>query len=204
MIPGQVTIWTSRRVHVQPPAFRVSENRFMPDNMILRFYAGAGPDVHGRFLNEIQSWSDDELERSHNFIQWLFPLDKESKANSDAPVLDEDTIREFRSSPALRLHLQESFIRILKFYGLQLRATVPLSIVRGQNYAERATEWLTPNNHNHLRITRILKSLKLLGLKTNASAFYDCLSDICHEEFKRASPQISRDTFKYWESAASG
>src|ERR1700682_455944 len=139
MIPGQVTIWTSRRVHVQPPAFRVSENRFMPDNMILRFYAGAGPDVHGRFLNEIQSWSDDELERSHNFIQWLFPLDKESKANSDAPVLDEDTIREFRSSPALRLHLQESFIRLLTFYGLQLPAPLPPTIARRQHHPQRAT-----------------------------------------------------------------
>jgi hypothetical protein len=43
--------------------------------------------------------------------------------------------------------------------------------------AERSG-WITLGNHNHLRITRILKSLLTLGLQEEAVAFYDCLEDI--------------------------
>ena len=41
---------------------------------LLRFYAGTGPDDRGRFLREIHQWPDDELEHTHDYIQWLFPL----------------------------------------------------------------------------------------------------------------------------------
>ena len=41
---------------------------------LLTFYADAVPDHRGRFLREIQNWSDEDLERTHDYIQWLFPL----------------------------------------------------------------------------------------------------------------------------------
>jgi Opioid growth factor receptor (OGFr) conserved region len=43
-------------------------------NKLVSFYAGLAPDNQGRFLKEIQNWSDERLERTHDYIQWLFPL----------------------------------------------------------------------------------------------------------------------------------
>lgn len=172
------------------------------NEQLLSFYYGEAPDTRGRFLRQILNWPDDELERTHDYIQWLFPLDEPSGFNLDAPILDVDTIRKFRLSPPLRRNLQTSLLRMLRFYGLELRPTVPLRVVCAPNFAERAANWITPYNHNHLRITRILKSLRLLGLKRDASAFYDCLLEICRQEFDKASPRISRETRKYWQSAA--
>ena len=174
----------------------------MPDNTLLCFYAGTGPNSRGHFLKEIHAWTDNRLELDHNFIQWLFPTDEESATNPAAPVLDAETIKQFRSKRRLRIHLQTSLDRMLRFYGLEMRANVPSKVVCAPNFSERAGAWITPKNHNHLRITRILKSLRLVGLETNATAFYECLVDICGEEARRSFPGISHETFRFWRSAA--
>src|SRR5438552_8228404 len=143
---------------------------------LLDFYRGQGPDAEGRFLKEIWTWSDDDLEAVHDFIQWLFPLPEPSQFNPDAPILSTDDIRTFRGDPQLQARLQRSFERILRFLGLSLAADG--KVVQGDNFAARAPDvWEYPN-HNWLRITRILRSLTLLGLETQARALYDCLSEM--------------------------
>ncbi|MDX2255402.1 MAG: opioid growth factor receptor-related protein [Pseudanabaenaceae cyanobacterium bins.39] len=52
-------------------------------------------------------------------------------------------------------------------------------------------------NHNHLRITRILRSLSLLGLKAYAKAFLACLKELDQENPKAIAPQ----TMEFWENA---
>ncbi|NLS93662.1 MAG: hypothetical protein GXX96_15995 [Planctomycetaceae bacterium] len=44
------------------------------DSTILAFYSGWRADSEGRTLDEIRAWGFDQLERSHDYIQWLFPL----------------------------------------------------------------------------------------------------------------------------------
>jgi hypothetical protein len=169
---------------------------------LLSFYAGTRPDDHGRWLSEIQLWSDRELEQVHNYIQWLFPLAERSGFNVDAPILDAKVIEEFRSRSNLRHNLQTSFRRMLGFYGLEIEDIGELTVVRAPSFAERAENWISPSNHNHLRITRILKSLKLLGLESEADAFFECLADIYRVESAKAVPKISEVTFRFWQSAA--
>ena len=65
------------------------------DERVLRFFSGEGTDSRGRPLGQILNWSDDELERTHDFIQWLFPLVEPSGFNVHAPVLDDRTIQKF-------------------------------------------------------------------------------------------------------------
>jgi len=73
---------------------------------LVRFYARLAPDDRGRFLEEIQGWSDLQLERTHDYIQWLFPLTKRSAFNPSAPILDAKAISEFRSRPKLRANFR--------------------------------------------------------------------------------------------------
>jgi len=49
-------------------------------------------------------------------------------------------------------------------------------VLRAPFFAERAKNWVTPGNHNHLRITRVLKSLRLLGLEPETAGFFECLA----------------------------
>src|ERR1700730_17438308 len=149
----------------------------------------------------MQNWSDDDLERTHDYIQWLFPLAESSGFNRDAPLLDDKTIGQFRENSGLRRRLETSLVRMLAFYGLEIHATAPLTVRQAPNFAERSENWLTPSNHNHLRITRILKSLKLLGLGEQAKALFDCLADICREESGKVVPGIAEESFAFWQAA---
>ncbi len=172
------------------------------NNRILDFYSGASPDHGGRYLQEILEWSDNELERTHDYVQWLFPLPEQSGFNVNAPVLDAETIHEFRSRPELQRNMETSLLRMLAFYGLEM-VEFPGPIVRPSPcFAQHSENWLTESNHNHLRITRILKSLRILGLKSEALAFFNCLATIYGEETGNTVRRISDETFRFWRSAA--
>jgi hypothetical protein len=172
------------------------------NNWIVSFYAGHAVDDRGRWLRQIWLWPDEKLERVHDYIQWLFPLTEPSGFNPEAPILDEETICEFRADPALRANLRVSFERMLVFYGLELIEDSPPRVVPSKSFRERSSNWLTPSNHNHLRITRILKSLQLLGLEEEAAALFRCLEGLYGKESVTPRPRISEETFSYWRSAA--
>jgi hypothetical protein len=172
-------------------------------NKILDFYRGAGSDQRGRFLQEILDWPDDELEGTHDYIQWLFPLAERSGFNTSAPVLDAGTIQEFRLRAELQRNMGAAFRRMLKFYGLEMVESPALLVRALPHFARRSENWLVENNHNHLRITRILKSLRILGLKSEAAAFFDCLAGIYKAEGSSRFSRISDETFRFWRSAAS-
>ena len=55
--------------------------------MLLGFLEGYDADARGRKLHEIWEFSDNQIESTHDFIQWLFPLTEPSQSQPDAPVL---------------------------------------------------------------------------------------------------------------------
>ena len=171
---------------------------------ILVFYGGSAPDHRGRYLREILKNSDDWLESTHDYIQWLFPLSEVSAFNPHAPVLEQETIRRFRSRPDLQQGLRMSFLRMLDFYGFEVRVDRKLAVRLSAGFKSRAANWLTCGNHNHLRITRILKSLRLLGLQLEAAAFFDCLVGIYASERTKEQPAITGETFRFWLKAVVG
>jgi Opioid growth factor receptor (OGFr) conserved region len=167
---------------------------------IVDFYGGA-PDDRGRRLAEIWGWNDERLEAVHDYIQWIFPLDTPSAPNPSAPLVSPMTMRAFRESDDLRQALGTSLERMLAFYGLR---RVGGRVEPDKSFPARSGNWLSPSgwrgpNHNHLRITRILRSLVLLGLADAALAFYRCLEGLYEDE----PAHVSRTTFDYWTSAIS-
>jgi Opioid growth factor receptor (OGFr) conserved region len=165
---------------------------------LLDFYRGEGSDSEGRLLKDIWSWDDNELEAVHDFIQWLFPLPEPSRFNPDAPLLTPDDIAAFQSDRLVQANLRKSFERIVPFLGLAVDKHG--KVVEGPKFAVRARDvWAFPN-HNWLRISRILCSLRLLGREPDAMALYERL-----EAFYSARRfPIPADTFRYWTEAAKG
>jgi hypothetical protein len=166
---------------------------------IIGFFSGERPDSEGRYLRDIQKWPDGPLESIHDFIQWMFPLAEPSPVNPDAPVLDADTISAIRTNSVLQRALRASWLRMLDFYGLEVRDQ---GVECAHSFAIKSQNWLRPGNHNHLRITRILKCLRLLGLEQEALAFFACLRSIYELERAQTRPGITERTFRFWEEAA--
>ena len=161
---------------------------------LVAFHRGEGADDEGRRLADIWRYSDDELEAVHDYIQWLFPLTEPSAFNPSAPVLDAATIERMRSDETIRSNVERSLDVMLGFYGLARDGD---RIVRGANFAERARNWLAGPNHNFLRLTRILKSLVLLGFGAEARALLACLEEV-HDSH---GPIIGNRTMAFWRRA---
>ena len=154
----------------------------------LAFYGEEeGRSASGYALEDILDWPDEDWELQHDFVQWLFATDEPSMFNPDAPVLDVATIARFQADPLLRHRLRRAFDRWLAFCGV-VRTDDGLAFD-----SPNPKVWFR-QNHNWLRITRVLRSLNLLGLADEAQAFFILLATI------RA--KIDPTTWRYWERAA--
>lgn len=162
---------------------------------LVDFYLGYRHDHRGRLIEQIWSYDHRALEGNHDYIQWLFPSWMRSQISSAAPLLNEKIQQEFCSDPELQTRLLESLDLMLDFYGL---ARTDDAICRATHFEDRASNWLSPGNHNHLRLTRILGALWTLGCETQAQQLYRCLESIA-EEF---SSCVTEKTRAYWAEAA--
>jgi hypothetical protein len=161
---------------------------------LVKFYRGEAPDDLGRKLRGIWGWDDDALEHCHNYVQILFPLGEPSQFNPNAPLLDDETAQRFRSDDVIRANLVKSFGVMLRFYGFRMDDKNG-EVVEAENFAARASEWLHPGDHNHLRITRILKCLTLCGLRRQAEAFLRRLEAV-------ADPScVTPTSLRFWRDA---
>lgn len=170
----------------------------MTQHPIIRFYSGTGSTPDGYTLSEIWGWNRENLEYVHTYIQWLFPMRERSNFNPSAPTLDDGTIQEFTTSPQLQENLIKSFQLMLDFYGFEMSGDKgDIKVTRSSNFELISPYWLNPYNHNLLRITRILNSLRTLGCGEYAKAFLLCL----HELYKQYHDEIGENTMNYWNNA---
>src|SRR3954469_16484771 len=89
---------------------------------------------------------------------------------------------------------------MLEFYGLALQVDgggMP-RIERAPDFATKSWRWLQPGDHNHLRLTRILTSLRLLALGNHSAALFACLAAIARDH----PDAVSATTLAYWRRAA--
>jgi hypothetical protein len=75
------------------------------------------------------------LEAVHDYIQLLFPLPEPSGFNAAAPVLTRKSMQEFRRRPELQQKMQVSFLRMMNFYGLEVRSGEQLTVTCAPNFA---------------------------------------------------------------------
>ena len=169
----------------------------IPDKL-LTFYAGTGWDDRGRTFDDVLRFTHVELEDVHDYIQWVFPLFQRSGANPAAPVLDDRTAEAFRRDQSLRRQMRRIFDVMLGFYGLEMVvANGAIRVNQNASFQERRAVWLTRNNHNFLRLTRILKCLSILHASDLSRALLACLLEIDAQY----PAVISTHTIRYWRDA---
>jgi hypothetical protein len=164
------------------------------------FYSGEGRDTEGRTLDAVLGMDDEDMEIEHDYIQWLFPLREHSRFNADAPILTDEDIAAFNADKVMKYRLLKAFHRFLNFLGLEYHEDEfgkgLWRVKKADNFAARRPEVWNRPNHNWLRITRCLTSLRLLGMRDECAAFFDFLKNLHDRE-----ALVTDDTFRYWQSA---
>lgn len=166
---------------------------------VIAFYLGDETDHKGRTITDIWQFEPKRLENVHDYIQLLFPLREPSRFHPEAPLLTDDIIKEFLEGPnsaLLKRNLLISYRLMLDFYGLRLDYYEPCKVV--VKYDEFDAHWVTPANHNFLRVTRILTCLDTLGCEEYARGFLAFLTDRLAPEYRGI---ISRTNLEYWRKA---
>ena len=122
------------------------------DISILNFLEGSEPNINKLYIQDIWDLSDEEIENTHDFIQWLFPTDTPSRYNLAAPVLNEQDIINVKKSQKAQTNLKFSANWFL-------------------NFLDRYSYWIDRQDRNQLRIKRIKKCLGLLIDKNFSEKF---------------------------------
>jgi hypothetical protein len=122
--------------------------------------------------------TDDELEEHHDYIQWLFPLPEPSRSVPNSPVLTPEELAILGASEQARMRILAAAERMLRFYTA-------------------SNGWLVGYDHNHLRITRIIRSLRLIVGNESANAFRMAIMARVEE----AGAAIPASTIAYWNAA---
>jgi len=122
--------------------------------------------------------TDHQAEATHDYIQWFFPLDEPSRSVNGAPVLTELDIEEIKESILVQGNLAKSARWFLGFL-------------------ERNDHWIKKYNHNHLRITRVIKSLRLLASDKAADEFKNIVFEYLGDDLNLIDPKAR----SFWNSA---
>lgn len=145
---------------------------------VLNFLEQTSGDHRKRMIMDIWAWHDDEWENEHDFIQWLFPLNEKSMSVPNAPVIREPEVSWIKDSKVAQDSLHRSTERYKEFLTLE-------------------KYWKLPNNHNHLRITRVIKSLRMLCGDEEANAFKYWVAGQLGDKIDR----INTKTKQFWRLA---
>ena len=137
-----------------------------------------GKDFKGRTLEDIWSFSDEEIENYHDFIQVVFPLNKASQAVFHGYYLDStELVQQIRNN-------KEATNNIIK------------SSQWFFSFLERNMYWNDRHDHNQLRITRVIECLRLLVSDKEADNFYNNVLGLIKD-----NNQVNMRTLNFWKNA---
>jgi len=135
-------------------------------------------DFKGRYLSDIWKYTHEEMEKYHDFIQLIFPTNKQSTSVFQKYYLnDTNQIEKIKNDEDIRKNILYSANWFI-------------------NFLENKNHWKSGYNHNQLRITRIIECLKLLISDEEAHNFYTKVISLIDDKNK-----INKNTYKYWEDA---
>ncbi len=159
-------------------------------------------DIKNRSFKDMIEMSNHQLEKSHDIIQWLFPLDEPSLHNPNAPLLNKALLEEINSkiwAYAYRSSFEQAWKRFMFFlrsapddWGMFSKEAWEM-----QKPYEGKPQWITPRNHNYLRITRVIKSATLFGRKDLATLMYQYAC----EKYEEYPGIIGTTTKQFWDNA---
>ena len=143
-----------------------------------KFLTNQENDFKGRNLDLIWQYSDAEIDGNHDFIQLIFPTNKPSRNSFHGYYLDNELlIEKLRNNVVVKENLMKSAEWFLGFLS-------------------RNKSWVSGYDHNQLRITRAIESLRLLVSDEAANEFFQSILGLVKDP-----ATINPATIKFWEEA---
>ena len=152
---------------------------------ICDFFINNGTDHQKRSLMDILAFDDKEFDQCHDFIQWIFPLHEASRMRGFSPVLTKEDAEILQGSEVAKRNILLALNRYKIFLGLktsspkdiELKSAPPIKSLKdaiGHVFDKTILLyfWCKNGEHNLLRITRVIRSLRLFGLEEEARKFY--------------------------------
>lgn len=119
------------------------------------------------------------LNTDHDVIQWLFPNQDPSKSQPSSPYLRDHIeikwLREHKAeTQAIAANVDENLSQLAKYWGLAESKDGSQFVV---STAHGKALWAKDSDHNFNRLTRVLASLVVFGLRDRALALYNAIND---------------------------
>jgi hypothetical protein len=155
-------------------------------NAVIDFLRGVGTDFKGRTHADILGCDDIKMEQCHDQIQQIFPIHERSKMTQNDPIITPEIVEEAKKYPEIKENLRKALDRMKRFYRI-----MEYALEDGDVHPM----WDSPNDHNFLRITRMIRCLRLFGLEKEAKEFYDEMRYIDN------NIGLSPNACEYWKKA---
>tara|TARA_Y100000022_G_scaffold78268_1_gene67478 strand:- start:169 stop:615 length:447 start_codon:yes stop_codon:yes gene_type:complete len=145
----------------------------------LDFLSNGGTDFKGRTLESIWSFTDQQIESTHDFVQIIFPLDKPSQSTFHGNYLDSnELVNKIKDSSTAK----ENILKSSKWYFSFLKRNIWL--------------WNRKYDHNQLRITRAIECLRLLVSEDEADDFHKNVLEIIEDDNR-----VNETSLNFWQKA---
>lgn len=165
------------------------------DQLLLRFFLNERDARIPYRHEEIVKFTDDEIERYHKFIQWIFPTSQSSRFNGEVPTIDEHFVAMLHGNQCALQNYCKSCRRYLHYMDFDCNGD-------GNIYTHhRGKPFYRLPSHNFLRITRMLQSLRETGHPQCSANLFAQMMDILRST--RNHP-VSNTTITYWQGTQQG
>ena len=145
----------------------------------LDFLSNGGTDFKGRTLESIWSFTDQQIESTHDFVQIIFPLDKPSQSTFHGNYLDSnELVNKIKDNSIAK----ENILKSSKWYFSFLKRNIWL--------------WNRKYDHNQLRITRAIECLRLLVSEDEADDFHKNVLEIIEDDNR-----VNETSLNFWQKA---
>ena len=165
------------------------------DLLLLRFFLDEEDVCIPYRHEEIVRFTDDEIERYHDFIQWIFPTSQPSRFNGEAPTIDEHFVSMFHGNQCALQNYCKSCRRYLHYMDFDCSGDGNIHTYHGDRPFYRLPY------HNFLRITRVLQSLRETGHPQCSANLFAQMIDILHST---PNHHIDDTTIAYWKNTQKG
>lgn len=172
----------------------VEHQTALPEERLMSFFHDE-PIKGGVYRHSsILLFSNEQMERYHNYIQWVFPTDIPSSVNSDAPLVTPNFCTQFASNEIAKHNYCLTCRKFLNFLGLDCQKHENTNVI--QSLAGSDRRFYALPYHNNLRITRMLRSLRQTGHSACADQIFSYIQITLNDNSDVKVDPVSMDKWK--------
>lgn len=151
--------------------------------------------INGISFEDILKYDAAKLESQHNFIQLLFPTKRPSNFANQEYFLSDELIERLKKETKFKENFLKGFLLMMRFYGIsKLEESREFQIQEDAQIKGFELE-----DHNYLRLTRIVGSCSLLGFENEARSLITLLVTSAQNKIIK----VSDKTLQIWNNILS-